>query len=84
VGYSKVSFSDGSTITFRTSGQEYFDKGNKLPRVKGTGSFIAGTGRYKGIQDDLTFSGGYVTGLGENDTGGDAVLDYTADYTLGK
>ncbi len=84
VGYSKVVFGDGSTLTFRTSGQEYFAKGNDLPKVKGTGSFIAGTGRYKGIKGTLSFSGGYVTGLGENDTGGDAVLDYTADYTLGK
>ncbi|MCF8033920.1 MAG: hypothetical protein K9K66_16695 [Desulfarculaceae bacterium] len=83
-GYGKVLFSDGSFILFKTQGQEYFEKGNDLPRVKGTGSFLGGTGRYQGIQGTLSFSGGYVSGLKDDDTGGDAVLDYTAEYTLAK
>lgn len=83
-GYGKLEFADGSTITFQASGQEYFAKHGKLPRVKGTGKFLGGTGRWQGIQGSLSFSGGYVSGLKKDDTGGDAVLDYLAEYTLAK
>jgi hypothetical protein len=81
-GYGEISFSDGSAIIFKTQGVEYFVSGDKLPKLKGTGSFISGTGRYQGIRGSLSFSGGYVTGLTEDDTGGEAVLNYQADYTL--
>ena len=83
-GYGKIVFPDGSSILFKAQGEEYFEKGNALPRVKGTGSLVAGTGRYKGIKGSLSFSGGYVSGLKKDDTGGDAVLDYQAEYTLKK
>ncbi|MCB2225663.1 MAG: hypothetical protein KQH53_03215 [Desulfarculaceae bacterium] len=83
-GYGKMVFADGSTIIFQASGEEYFVQGQKLPKVKGGGKFLGGTGRFKGISGALSFSGGYVSGLKKDDTGGDAVLDYIADYTLTK
>ena len=83
-GYGKISFSDGSTIYFTCQGEETFKEGSKLPWVSGQGAFMKGTGRYKGIKGTLTYEGGYVTGLNDDDTGGDAVLNYQADYTLAK
>lgn len=83
-GYGKISFSDGSTIYFSCQGEETFKDGSKLPWVSGRGTFMKGTGRYKGIKGSLTYEGGYVTGLNDDDTGGEAVLNYQADYTLQK
>ena len=83
-GYGKISFSDGSTIYFTCQGEEASKDGSKLPWVSGRGTFVKGTGRYKGIKGSLTYEGGYVTGLNDDDTGGDAVLNYQADYTLQK
>lgn len=81
-GYGKISFADGSTIFFKYRGSESFPQGTKLPVVSGRGTFMKGTGRYQGIKGSLTYEGGYVTGLDEHDTGGDAVLTYQADYSL--
>jgi len=83
-GYGKMSFADGSTIIFKCRGKETFKEGSKLPWVSGQGAFIKGTGRYEGIKGSLTYEGGYVTGLNADGTGGDAVLDYRAEYTLAK
>jgi len=83
-GYGKISFADGSTIIFKCRGKETFKEGSKLPWVSGQGAFITGTGLYKGIKGSLTYQGGYVTGLNDDDTGGDAVLTYQAEYTLQK
>ncbi|MCB2192531.1 MAG: hypothetical protein KQI62_13255 [Deltaproteobacteria bacterium] len=83
-GYAKISFADGSAIFFKCQGTETFKDGSKLPWVTGTGTFMKGIGRYKGIKGTLTYEGGYVTGLDKNDQGGDAVLTYQAEYTLEK
>lgn len=83
-GYGKMSFKDGSTIIFKCRGKETFKEGSKLPWVSGQGAFIKGTGRYEGIKGSLTYEGGYVTGLNADDTGGDAVLTYQAEYSLEK
>ncbi|MCF8097552.1 MAG: hypothetical protein K9K65_06880 [Desulfarculaceae bacterium] len=83
-GYGEISFADGSTIYFKCQGKETFKDGSKLPWVTGQGTFMKGTGRFKGITGTLTYQGGYVTGLDKNDAGGDAVLTYQADYTLQK
>lgn len=83
-GYGKLSFADGSAIYFKCQGQEHFKEGAKLPSVTGKGSFMKGTGRFKGIKGTLSYEGGYVTGIDDKDTGGDAVLNYQADYTLEK
>lgn len=83
-GYGKISFADGSFILIRYQGQEYFKEGDKLPSLQGKGRFMQGAGRFKGITGTLSYDGGYVTGLDDKDVGGDAVLNYQADYTLQK
>ncbi len=83
-GYSRITFTDGSIIDFKYEGEEYIKPGEELPSVKGQGTFISGTGRFKGIKGTLTYGGGYVTPFDEETNSlGDSVIDYEAVYSLG-
>ena len=58
-------------------------EGGLLPKVSGTGSYISLTGRFEGIQGDITFTGEYLTPYDtEKGTLGDLVVDITFNYTL--
>lgn len=84
-GYVKLGFNDGSSIIFRYQGEEYRKDGSDLPFIKGTGSFLSGAGRYKGIKGSLTYDGGYITPYDEKTKSvGDSVVEYEGTYTLGK
>jgi hypothetical protein len=85
IGYVKLSFNDGSSIIFKYQGEEYRKDGSDLPFIKGKGSFMSGTGRYKGIKGSLTYDGGYITPYDEKTKSvGDSVVEYEGTYTLGK
>jgi len=81
-GYTEFKFEDGSTFIYKFQGSEETKKG-ELPRLKGEGEFIKGTGRFKGIKGTLIFSGRYYTGL-DDDNKGAAIFEITATYTLPK
>lgn len=80
-GYYELKFEDGSSFIFKIKGQEVTKEG-ELPRLHGTGEFIKGTGRYKGIKGTVKYDGRYYTGLKDDLTGGDAVMKVSAEYTL--
>lgn len=84
-GYVKLTFQDGSTIDFKYQGKEYRKKGINLPFVKGTGKFLKGSGRFKGIKGTLKYDGGYVTPYDkEKGLVGDSLVEYDSTFTLGK
>jgi len=65
---SVLKFQDGSTITTRYSGKV----DSTSFATSGTGEFVAGTGRYKGIKGKVTFDGRV------------SESDWTGQYTLPK
>ena len=86
-GYSELTFEDGSTVMFKLRGT----KTSQLPwwfvhgRVKPTGSgeFVKGSGRFRGIRGNLSFSGRGLTAYSKQiGTRGDLYLDVTATYTV--
>jgi hypothetical protein len=79
-GYTELSFEDGSTIIYKFQGSEDTKTG-ELPRLKGEGTFIKGTGRFRGIKGTLKFTGRYYTSL-DDDNKGAAIFEIVATYTL--
>jgi len=79
-GYTELSFEDGSTIIYKFQGSEDTKPG-EMPRLKGEGTFIKGTGRFSGIKGTLRFTGRYYTSL-DNDNKGAAICEVVATYTL--
>ncbi|NOZ42189.1 MAG: hypothetical protein GXP02_03350, partial [Alphaproteobacteria bacterium] len=76
-GQAQLIFKDGSSIFYQYSGNEFTGKKAKppfLPRVKGSGHYTKGSGRFKGITGTLTYDGGYITPI-NNQTKGDAVIE---------
>lgn len=73
---------DKSTMVFKAqvNGKR---EGKKPMVVSGKGQFISGTGRYRGIQGDVTINGKHLTPYSEEKgTLGDMVIDLSANYTL--
>ena len=79
-GYTELSFEDGSTIIYKFQGSEETKPG-ELPRLKGDGTFIKGTGRFSGIKGTLKFTGRYYTSL-DDDNKGAAIFEVVSTYTL--
>jgi hypothetical protein len=81
-GYARYTFEDGSTFVgkFETT----LSPGPKgLPLQKGTAKLIKGTGRFEGIQGDITFEGrALVPYSKEKGLWGDMYFDAVATYTL--
>ena len=81
-GYTTLTFKDGSTSILKYIGTMTTDPG-KLPKLKGSGEYIKGTGKYEGIKGTVNFHGGYVTPYNK-ETKGDVVVDVKGNYTLPK
>ena len=80
-GYSQLIFKDGSTALVKVEGITIKPKKGKLPTGHGTGKYIAGTGRFKGVQGKNIFKFKMLKPFaGENK--GDALVEVTATYTL--
>ncbi len=80
-GYTQYTFKDGSTTVEKYQGTTTIAPGEKLASIKGKGEYIKGTGRFKGIKGNMSYSGKLVTPYGK-ETKGDLVFDTTATYTL--
>ena len=81
-GYALYTFGDGSTFVGKfESTQSVAPKG--LPLQKGSAKLIKGTGRFEGIQGDVTFEGkGLVPYSKEKGLLADQYIDAVATYTL--
>ncbi len=80
-GYSQLTFKDGSAMLVKIEGVMIAPEKGKLPTGKGTGKYIDGTGRFKGIQGTISFN---VTVLKPfaGESKGDALVEVTGTYTL--
>jgi hypothetical protein len=83
-GYSDYTFADGSTIVSKYQGTAAMSPSEKLYSLKGTGKYIKGSGRFKGIKGNVTFTGKYITPYTKDKTKGDAIVEVTGTYTLPK
>ncbi|WP_304509994.1 hypothetical protein [Anaerotignum sp.] len=82
-GFSQYTYNDGSTSVVKWQAQLVKKEGDKLMAVSGKGSYVSGTGRLKGIQGDMTFTGKYVTPYSkEKGMLGDMIVDVISNYTL--
>jgi hypothetical protein len=80
-GYAQIKFKDGSSFLVRIKGEMIMPKTGKLPISKGTGKYIAGTGRFKGIQGNLSFKAKVLKPYA-GESKGDALVEATGTYTL--
>ena len=80
-GYSQLTFEDGSTFLAKIEGVMVKPKNGKLPTGHGTGKYIHGTGRLKGIQGSLNFKVAMLKPFA-GESKGDALVEVTATYTL--
>ena len=82
-GYSQLIFKDGSTALVKVEGVMTKLKEGKLPAGHGTGKYICGTGRFKGIQGKNTFKVRMLKPFA-GESKGDALVEVTATYSLWK
>ena len=80
-GYSQLIFKDGSTALVKVKGVTIKPKEGKLPIGHGTGKYIYGTGRFKGVQGKNTFKFKMLKPFA-GESKGDALVEVTATYTL--
>ena len=81
-GFSQYTFGDKSTNVVKWQAQITIDEG-QLPKVTGQGTYVSGTGRFEGIQGEVSFSGNYVTPYDkEKGTLGDLIVDVISNFTL--
>ena len=82
-GFSQYTFSDKSTNVVKWKSQLAKKEGQQLITVSGKGTYVHGTGRFEGIQGDITFTGKHVTPYDkEKGMLGDLIVDVTSNYTL--
>ena len=82
-GFSQYTFNDKSTYVVKWKAQLIKEEGQQLMKVSGKGTYVSGTGRFEGIQGDVTFTGKYVTPYDkEKGMLGDLIVDVMSDYTL--
>jgi len=75
-------FEDGSTFVTKNEGTQWLDPKGQAS-MKGTGKFVKGTGRFEGIQGDVTFEGKVLVPYAkEKGLLADAYFDFVANYTL--
>ena len=80
-GYSQLIFIDGSTALIKVEGVTIKPKEGKLPTGHGTGKYVNGTGRLKGIQGKNIFKFRMLKPLA-GESKGDALVEVTATYRL--
>jgi hypothetical protein len=80
-GYGILSYADGSTQVIKFEGTTTAEK---LSSYKGTTEYNKGTGQFEGIKGTGTFTGKYITPNTKDETKGDAIEEWTANYTLPK
>ncbi len=80
-GYSQIAFKDGSTFLVKVAGITIKPKEGKLPPGYGTGKYIDGTGRFKGIQGNNAFKFKMLKPIAE-ESKGDSLVEVTSTYTL--
>ena len=80
-GYSQLIYEDGSTVLVKVEGITQKPKEGKLPFGNGTGEYVAGTGRFKGIQGKNVFKFKMLKPFG-GENKGDGLVEVTATYTL--
>jgi hypothetical protein len=80
-GYSDLTFMDKSQTFSKWKLNVEVPEGKQLPALKGTGNFIRGTGKYEGIEGNISFSGYYITPYNEV-TKGDQVVQVESSYKL--
>ncbi len=80
-GYSDLTFMDKSQTFSKWKLNVGVPEGKQLPALKGTGNFIRGTGKYEGIEGNISFSGYYLTPFNEV-TKGDQVVQVESSYKI--
>ena len=81
-GFSQYTFGDKSTNVVKWEAK-ITKKEGQPPKVTGQGTYVSGTGRFEGIQGEVSFSGNYVTPYDkEKGTLGDLIVDVTSNFTL--
>ena len=80
-GYSQLTFENGATVLVKIEGVMTKPEEGKLPIGHGTGKYVEGTGRLKGIQGNIAFTVKMLKPY-DGESKGDAVVDVTQTYTL--
>ena len=80
-GYALITYSDNSTSVFEWDLEFWANEINQLKTFTGSGKFIEGTGRYVGIQGEVTLTGQEVIPFPGEPAAG-AYFDVTATYSL--
>lgn len=80
-GYSKLTYEDGSTTVSKYQGRMWRIQDGKIRLEEGSGEYVRGTGRFKGITGTLTWTGKRFTPYSK-EVGADNLLDVTAIYSL--
>ena len=80
-GFGQITHTDGSTAVSEFEVSYTVSPDTKLNTYTGTGKFIDGTGRFEGIQGELSVTGQALTPY-DKDTLGDAYFDVISNYTL--
>jgi len=79
-GYGKTIYDDGSTQLTRVErGNTTAMQGGKVSLLEGKMEYVGGTGRFKGIKGNGTFSGKRVAPV---ESGADGYIDITGSYTI--
>ena len=82
-GFTQYTFNDKSTFVVKWQGQHTKEEGKQPPKISGEGTYVSGTGRFEGIQGDVTFTGKNVTPYDkEKGMLGDLIVDVIFNYTL--
>jgi len=82
-GFTQYTFNDKSTFVVKWQGMHSKGEGQQLPQISGEGTYVNGTGRFEGIQGDVTFTGKNVTPYDkEKGLLGDLIVDVVFNYTL--
>ena len=80
-GFAQITHSDGSTTVSEYDVSYTKSPDTKLSTYTGTGKFISGTGRFEGIEGELSVTGQSLTPY-DKDSLSDAYFDVISNYTL--
>jgi hypothetical protein len=80
-GFTQLTFNDGATLVYDWEIKSVRSEETQLNISKGSGKIIKGTGRFTGIQGEITINGQGLTPL-DDKTKGDAYFDVKAIYSF--
>jgi len=80
-GFTLLTFNDGATLVYDWEIKALKSEKTQLNTAKGSGKIIQGTGRFAGIQGEVTINGQQITPLND-ETKGDAYFDVTVIYSF--